>query len=273
MVDLNPGPMNWCFSTLGCPELDLDGVIVLAKKFGFNQVELRALEGTVDLPAYFAAKYGSPAALATRLAGTGIRVASLDTSWKLIGAPAGACDAFLEYLEWAEALGGVPLRVFDGGTKADSASITEARDSIAWWEDRRICGNWKSSILVETHDAIVSTAAVRELFADAPASVGLLWDAHHTWKKGGEDPLVTWRDVKTWVRHIHVKDSIGEPSARHAFTYVSLGEGEFPLRPLLDTLSADGFRGVVSLEWERMWHPYLPSLEMAFQGARENGLL
>jgi hypothetical protein len=32
-------------------------------------------------------------------------------------------------------------------------------------------------------------------------------------------------------------------------------------------LRADDFAGPVSLEWERMWHPYLPSLDEALTAA------
>jgi hypothetical protein len=32
-------------------------------------------------------------------------------------------------------------------------------------------------------------------------------------------------------------------------------------------MRADDFAGPVSLEWERMWHPYLPSLDEALTAA------
>jgi sugar phosphate isomerase/epimerase len=116
--------------------------------------------------------------------------------------------------------------------------------------------------MVETHDSLLTAAAIARFQAAAPATA-ILWDAHHTWRKGGEDPLVTWRAIHSGVVHVHVKDSIGVPSARHPFTYVLPGDGEFPAAPLLATLQADGFAGPVSLEWEKQWHPYLPSLDTA----------
>ena len=54
------------FSTLGCPELDLEAVIALATKHGVGAVELRCLAGSMDLPGQLAAAYGSPAAQAPR---------------------------------------------------------------------------------------------------------------------------------------------------------------------------------------------------------------
>ncbi len=108
-----------------------------------------------------------------------------------------------------------------------------------------------------------SAAPCLALNVAADNDISILWDAHHTWRKGGEDPLETWAAIQPLVKHVHFKDSIGKPSARHPFTYTDLGQGEFALGPLLDQLRADGFRGPVSLEWERKWHPYLAPLEDA----------
>ena len=79
------------------------------------------------------------------------------------------------------------------------------------------------------------------------------------------------RTIRSSVVHIHVKDSIGIPSARHPFTYVLPGGGEFPAQPLFDALRTDGFKGPVSLEWEKAWHAYLPSLDEALASAARRG--
>lgn len=55
--------LRWSFSSLGCPELDLAGVMELALGAGLAELELRTLEGRVDLPELFREKYGSPAEL------------------------------------------------------------------------------------------------------------------------------------------------------------------------------------------------------------------
>ena len=41
--------MKLAFSTLGCPEWDLETVIGAARKFGYEGIELRALAGSLDL--------------------------------------------------------------------------------------------------------------------------------------------------------------------------------------------------------------------------------
>ena len=258
------------FSSLGCPDFALDEMLTLAAKHGLSGVELRAVGGTVELPAYFAAQFGSPEALAEKLRGSPVRVVALDTSLRLIGGTREEREVLLEFVPWAEALGVPRLRVFDGGKTADAAELAAAAETVAWWRDRRAAGGWSVDLMVETHDSLVTAATIGRFLA-VVRGAAILWDAHHTWRKGGEDPLVTWRAIRGSVAHAHVKDSIGVPSARHPFTYVLPGDGEFPMAPLRAALRADKFAGPVSLEWEKMWHPYLPPLDEALRVAGERG--
>jgi sugar phosphate isomerase/epimerase len=257
------------FSTLGCPELPLDEVIGLADRHGIDVLELRALGGTVELPAYFLEHYQTPERLAARLAEAGKRVVALDTSFRLIGNKPTDRKALQEFMPWAEALGGPRLRVFDSGTTLTEAELAEAVATLAWWQAERRAGGWASELMVETHDALVTSAALRRFLAAAPAGTALLWDAHHTWKKGGEDPVATWATVRGHTCHVHVKDSVSRPSERHPFSYVLPGDGEFPMAALRRALEADGFAGPLSLEWELKWHPYLEPLDRALAVAAE----
>lgn len=266
-------PLRGCFSTLGCPELDLEATLALARRHGFGCVELRALGGSLDLPAHLAQTLGTPAEFARRVHASGVQVVALDTSWRLVGAAPADRAAFLAHLPWAEALGGVGLRVFDGQAGEDAATRAEAQEVFGGWHEERARLGWRSTLLVETHDSAITSGAISALFKDAPASVGLLWDSHHTWRRGGEDPVATWREVRRWTRHIHVKDSVARPAGGQPFGYVLPGQGGFPARPLLDELAGAGFGGPVSLEWERLWHPELPPLDQALVAARAAGWL
>jgi len=253
------------FSTLGCPDYTLDEVLRLAADHGIVGVELRCLGGTTDLPAWLAKTYGSPAALAARLREGTVRVLALDTSLKLAQMTSAEQEAFLQFVPWAEALNIPRLRVFDGGVAGDPAAPQEVAAGWRWWDELRLKHGWQTDLMIETHDSLVNTPALLALIREAPGC-GMLWDSHHTWKKGGENPLVTWAAIKSQVVHVHVKDSISRPSARHAFTYVLPGEGEFPMPPLQSVLAKE-FTGPVSLEWELLWHPYLRPIEAALKSA------
>lgn len=235
---------------------------MLAGRHQLDAVELRAVAGTVELPRYFAEHFGTPAALARAVSALPLRVSALNTSWRLLDGGSAERAAFIEFVPWAEALGARYLRVFDGGNKLETSDVARAVEAVSWWRGQRARHNWKTDIMVETHDTLITAAAIVPFIAAVP-HVAILWDAHHTWRKGGEDPLKTWRAVGSHVVHVHIKDSVPIPRARHPFTYVLPGDGDFPAALLLAELRTDGFGGCVSLEWEKMWHPYLPSLDEA----------
>lgn len=262
-------PLLRAFSSLGCAEYSLDETLALAEKHGIAAVELRALGGTVELPRYLTEQFGSPAALAEKLRGAAVRIVALNPSFRLADHGPGDRERLLEYGPWAEALGVRWLRIFDGGKSADDGEFAHASDNMRWWRAERAARGWAVDLMVETHDTLFTAAAIRRFLAAVPGAA-ILWDSHHTWKKGGEDPLVTWRAVRDCIVHVHVKDSVSVPSAKHPYTYVLPGTGEFPMAPLRAALQADRFAGPVSLEWERLWHPYLVPLDDALQAAARN---
>lgn len=260
--------LNWCFSTLGCPELGLEGALDLAARYNLHRIEIRSLENRVDMPAYLTEKWQTADRVRAQLKKRKVSIASLDTSLRMIGAKPEDREAFLEFIPWAEALNVPYLRVFDGGTPEGDLRPTErdeAASTLRWWREKRAEGGWKVDIMVETHGAITSTAACEELQSVLDRPVAILWDSHHTWKLKGEDPADTFDAIRDWVPHIHVKDSIPNSEKRGGIQYIMPGEGDMPLETLLVKLVDDGFDGTVSLEWERMWHPYLEPLADALE--------
>lgn len=262
--------MQHTFSTLGCPELDLDGAIGLAARHGLHVLELRTLSNSTDLPAWFQEHYGSPAGLAAHLRQRHVKVCALGTSFKLVGHDDIDRAQLENFVRWADEADVPWLRVFDGGKRGDAGEVAEASAALKWWREQRLKNNWAVELLVETHDGFVASGALHELISHVP-QVNLLWDAHHTWKKGGEAPAHTWKTVRNHVRHIHVKDSVARPSPNgsHPYTYVLPGDGEFPMAELRHALREDRYNGVLSLEWERMWHTYLPELDKALHHAQQ----
>jgi sugar phosphate isomerase/epimerase len=253
------------YSSLGSPDLDLEQTLLLAARHNLVGVELQALAGTTDLPAYFASTYGTPSDLAARLRDEPGKILSLATSLQLAGGTEKDRHDFIGFLPWAEALDVRHLRVFDGGHPADRAALREMAETLAWWRKLRTKNNWRADVMIETHDALFTAEAINQFVALAPG-VGILWDTHHTWKKGGEDPLITWRSIRPHVVHMHVKDSVSVPSEKHPFSYCLPGDGEFPMRPLRDVIRNE-YAGPLSLEWEKMWHPYLASVDEALTAA------
>ena len=254
-------------STLGCPDLSLDAVGRLVSENGLDAAEIRCLEGRTDLPALFRERFGQPEDLAYYVREHRIPITSLSTSFHLYGHEAKDQDELLEFVPWAEALGLKRLRVFDGGGTASDAEYAGIASTLNWWNNLRSSNRWTVDLMVETHDMLYTSERIKRFYAASPGAA-LLWDTHHTWRKGGEDPLATWSAVGPGVCHIHVKDSVGISDGRNPYTYVLPGDGEFAMSPLLNRLKIDRFTGPVSLEWEKRWIPTLPPLEEALSRAR-----
>ncbi|MBC8040183.1 MAG: sugar phosphate isomerase/epimerase, partial [Opitutaceae bacterium] len=246
-----PRPYARAFSSLGCVELTLDETFALAARHDLDAVELRGLGGSLDVPAWLAQTYGDPETFAAHARRSPVRVVAFDTSLRLIGNTPTDRDTFLEFIPWAEALGVPRLRVFDGGSKAGLTEehLAQALDTLSWWNALRRDKGWRTDLMIETHDALTTTPAIRRFLAAAPANTGILWDTHHTWCIGGENPVDTWNAIRASVVHIHVKDSTPTPSARHPYTYVPPGQGRFPMSTVIEALRRDGYAGPVSLEW------------------------
>jgi sugar phosphate isomerase/epimerase len=251
------------FSTLGCPELGLGEACAMARAYDIPAIELRALGGSLDLPSYFSGCADSQASISDLAAG--VRIVALGTSLRLADGTEQDRRKFLEYVPWAEAIGVQRLRVFDGGSISDSSSVDRAAEAAGWWRALREERGWRTDIMVETHDSLLGAAEIRR-FTEAAPGTGILWDSHHTWRKGGEDPAKTWRTVGPHVVHIHVKDSVAGPTPGKPFRYVLPGAGEFPMDALRSAL-AGSYSGPLSLEWERQWHPELAPIGDAFRSA------
>lgn len=252
-------------STLGCPDLGLADLATLLRAHGLDGVELRVLGGELDLPAWFAAQCGDPHALLVQVRRLQLNIVALNTSFKLVRPTEADRAALLAFVPWAEALGVRWLRVFDGQARDEADFLAAAIETLGWWHGRRRAHGWACDLMVETHDSLFSGERIAR-FAQAAGGAAILWDTHHTWRKGGEDPLKTWHRIRPHVVHMHVKDSINRPGPKHPFTYVLPGDGEFPAGPLLDVLRRE-YEGYVSLEWERKWHPELPPVEDALRAA------
>lgn len=249
-----------CFSTLGCPELSIDAVVVLAVSRGVRAIEIRALEGTVDLPAVFARRFGTPAAARAWAAAQPVRIVVLGTSFRLIG-PAVPREGLAAHAAWADALGAGRLRLFDGGGSGDAEEVAQAAETLARCRAWRAADGWAADLMVETHHALARPDALASFLAAVP-DCPILWDTHHTWRRGGQDPVETWRLFRQRIVHLHVKDSSAD-------RYCLPGQGGFPMANLRAALAADAYAGPLSLEWERLWHPSLPTLADALDAARE----
>lgn len=259
-----PREVKLGFSTLGDPGLTLAGATNLCDQQGLDFVEVRALENQLDLPRYFR---GRISADDTKR----VKVRVLASSLELRDATAAELTGFGDFMELALQLNASYVRVFGGGAWGEVLN-EKAFDRIA----QNVIGlrhiakeaRWNGEIIVETHGAFANSRSCEALNARLDIPVAILWDSHHTWRLGREDVGVTWSRIGKWVRHIHYKDSIEDNMRQAGFRYISPGLGSFPSHTLLRVLQRTAYYGGISLEWEKLWHSYLPSLPLALSHFR-----
>jgi len=261
-----PHPLRWCFSTLGCADLSFDAICELAGDFHLPGIELRGIAGRMDMPAYCVEQDLSPERMLKTCRRHDTQLVVAGSSVKLTCASDKDHEELLSFCAWADALGIPYVRVFGGGTWGQSLTESDyqkAVEVIQWWQQERAARQWKVELLLETHDGFSGSEPCLNLNQRLQQPLHLIWDTHHTWRIGGESPAATWEQLGALTRHVHVKDSVDRPSARHPYTYVQTGAGQMPLREVIELLRMQQFEGFVSLEWERLWHPYLAPLREA----------
>ncbi|MDB6095004.1 MAG: hypothetical protein JWM32_2566 [Verrucomicrobia bacterium] len=196
-----------------------------------------------------------------------VAVLSLNSSCALIGGAETEWAQLAAFGQLADRLTVPWVRVFDGSS-AGETDLSLAWTALDRWRKLRRRFKWKTALLVETHGILANAEAIMRFLGGAP-DVGLLWDSHYTWLCG-EDPVTTWQAIGARVERIHVKDSLRCHDAPGGCEYVLPGTGEFPMNRLGPILERE-FSGAVTLEWEKLWHPEIPSLEAALASARARG--
>jgi sugar phosphate isomerase/epimerase len=253
------------FSTLGCPAWKWNKVLDFAKQYGFTGVELRGIEGNMDLPACPEFSSGHLEQSMKDVADRGLHISSVDSSSSMHESDPQKrkeqLDDARRFIDLASKLGVPYIRVF-GNQIEGTPDEAIARVASSLRELGDYAGPKNVTVLLESHGDFIHSPILKEIFekADSP-HVALLWDANHTYVQGGEDPDYTVKQVGKYIRHTHLKDSVGKSNDSH---YVLTGRGEVPVKRQVQMLVDIGYKGYYSYEWEKVWHPELQDPEIAF---------
>jgi sugar phosphate isomerase/epimerase len=251
------------FSTLGCPSWNWLKILDFAHQNGFAAVELRGLQGTMDLPSRL--EFGDALIEQSKkeIASRGLRIPCVSSSANMHDTgqqhEQQLADA-RRFIDLAARLGASYVRVFGNkliGPRAEAvehiaASLRELGDYAA---PKNV------TVLLESHGDFTNSAILRELLEKAASPhVALLWDAHNTFVEGKEDPSITVRELGKYIRHTHLKDARLEGGQDR---YVLTGRGDVPVKRQVELLAATEYAGYYSFEWEKAWHPEIEEPEVA----------
>ena len=254
------------FSTLGCPNYDIDQVIALAKDNNFSGVEIRFIRGEVDLPKLEEFSPTTIGRTRRRFEDKGIQVVCIDTSIRMNSLDESERRKQLEssrvLCAIAEGLGARYLRVFGGPIPEDQdreATLNAIVLGLSKVADETSARG--VTTLLETHDYFSTSHRILDLVSrGASGNLGMLWDTLHTYRHG-ESGAHTWAQLGQRIKHVHVKDSA--KSSPEGFALVLTGEGKAPIPSFLEVLKMANYDGYVHFEWEKAWHPEIEEPEVA----------
>ena len=116
------------------------------------------------------------------------------------------------------------------------------------------------TLLVTTTGAYADTGRLRDLlnrFADD--QLAALWDMHSTCVCSGEDAETTITNLGAYVKHVHIHDFRSQDGL---FVPELLGEGDLPLKDLMNALRSVNYDGFISLVWNPAWIDGLEDIEI-----------
>ncbi len=254
-------PLAW--STLGSPDWSFAETVARAAQHGYQALEVRLLDGDIIPSDLSAARRREMKAL---LREHEIGIVGLGVSTRFSDPDAATRKANItelrQYLELANDLEAPMVRTF-GGNVAEGSTLDQTID----WVAEGLIGASSTAeaqgvtILLETHDGFCRGAEVARVLAQINSPhVAAVWDVHHPFRMG-ESIEETWALIGPRVKHVHLKDGRRNPDG--SWQLVLMGEGELPCQAVIKLLHSHGYRGYLSAEWEKKWHPEIEAPEIA----------
>ncbi|NEE01910.1 sugar phosphate isomerase/epimerase family protein [Phytoactinopolyspora halotolerans] len=265
--------MTWplAVSTLGMPGALIGEVIDVAASAGCVALELRAGEGQL---AHVGMSSAERAELRGCLDEAGLGVLAVCSYVKLCAAgdDDAVVDDITEHVRLAADLGAGGVRLFPGAEN-DAGAVAEERGRRRLEAAVPTAADSGVRLLVETHDshrtgedvARLVAPLVQDVAGDHPRYIGAIWDIVHSWA-AGESPEASAASLDGLLAYVQVKDAVladGRPEP------VLPGTGHVPLGEITGVLDRRRYAGVLSLEWEKAWHPDLPEARDALAAVRD----
>jgi sugar phosphate isomerase/epimerase len=253
------------FSTLGCPGWSWPQILDFAANHGFAAIELRGLQGEMNLPVRPEFAADKIAAAKRDVAAHGLKIACVSSSAAMHEAdPQKRAQQLADarsFIDLAQSLGAPYVRVFGNNIQGPREEVI-ARVAAGLHELSEYARPRNVTVIIESHGDFTDSPTLKEILTRADSEhVALLWDAHHTFASSHEEPEFTVAQLGKWIRHTHLKDSVPDGNDRR---YVLTGKGDVPVKRQIQALVNIGYKGPYCFEWEKVWHPDLIEPEIAF---------
>ena len=116
-------------------------------------------------------------------------------------------------------------------------------------------------LLLETAGAFRNTEVLRDtLDSFASDSLAAVWNLSEAYE-AERDPEVIIKNLGAYVRHVHFNDVTYENGVKE---YCLAGEGELPIRDIMNALRSVNYDGYVSLVWDPAWCEEIDDMDIIF---------
>jgi len=258
--------MKLAFSTLGCPNWELDQIVETAERLGYDGVELRAVGGSLDLlgrPEFISSNLRVSRAL---FEDRNLEICCVDTSCTFHSSDQSErstqVDLALKHAELAAELRAPLIRIFPDKIQP-GATRSETRDYIV--ESLRLLAErlpGEVAVALETHGDFARMETTTEIMrlVNHPR-VRLIWDVANS-LAAGDSIGDAGKAVEPFLSHIHLRDARPVSTSEH-WLPVLAGRGDVSFAEALITIEKLNYDGYVSFEWEKYWHPEIEEPEVA----------
>jgi len=258
--------MKLAFSTLGCPDWELQRIAQAALDLGYEGIELRAIGGELDLLKRPELQPQRVDATRRSLVAQGLSVCCVDSSCTFDSTDPNErhqqVEVAVKHCELAAALGSELIRVFPDKVQA-GAKREETRDNIASCLGevaRRAPPGVRVGL--ETHGDFARGHAAAEIVKLAGhRNVALIWDVANA-LAAGDSIEESAREVSPYLAHVHLRDARPVEGREH-WQPVLAGRGKVSFGQAIDALHNLNYKGFISFEWEKYWHPEIEEPEVA----------
>jgi sugar phosphate isomerase/epimerase len=258
--------MKFAFSTLGCPNWDLNQIAEAVRQFGYDGVELRALGGDLDLLNRHEFSANEMESTRRWLDDKRIKICCVDTSCTFHSPDASErltqVELAVRHCELAVQLDAPLIRVFPDQIQL-GVSREETRDHIVA-SLVQVAEQMPKQVHVglETHGDFARGQAAAEIVSltDHP-NVKLIWDVANS-MAAGDSLEEAAQVVRPYLVHVHLRDARAVEGTEH-WLPVLAGRGKVSFGDAIEALEKLNYEGYISFEWEKYWHPEIEGPEIA----------
>jgi sugar phosphate isomerase/epimerase len=261
--------MKLSFTTLGCPNWDLDTIISKAVEYGYQGVDFRGYLNELDI--YKLDEFTKEIEVTKeKFQKAGLVIPCFSSSIKLFTNKDEELEHSLQELDQYGRLCTIfntpYIRVFGGqiGDTSRKEAIQKVLNNLR--RLLKVAEKYNVTLLLETHDDWTNTEYVAEVYNQVNSNhFKVLWDIHHPYRTIQEDPEYTMKNIEDSIAYTHWKDSYLTDQTEKGFQLCILGEGDVPLEKIYKLLLKNNYDGYYTLEWEKKWWPDIEEPELAFK--------